>query len=182
MRSRTALLALLFSTSAACLASPQAQTPPDPAVIDAQGYQKLIQDYRGKPLLITFWATWCEPCRYEYPMLNELAKRYAPEGLKVVGISLDDDGEMLLVRRFLAKYQPVFPNYRKRPAKQEEFVGVVNPRWNGAIPASFLYSRDGRQIGQLSGGATREQFEAAIRSLLTSGEISNHAAAHGKNP
>lgn len=182
MRIRTVLFTLLLLFGAAALAAPQAQPPPDPPVIDAPGYQKLIAEYRGKPLLVNFWATWCEPCRDEYPLLNELAKQYAPKGLKVVGISLDDDGEMILVRRFVAKYQPVFPNYRKRPGKQEEFVAVVNPRWNGAIPASFLYARDGRQIGQLSGGATREQFEAAIRSLLASGESSNHAAARGKNP
>src|SRR5260370_31756721 len=78
----------------------------DPALIDQQGYQEILGKYRGKPLLINFWATWCEPCRDEYPMLNELAKKYAPQGLRVVGISLDSDGEMILVRRFLAPNQP----------------------------------------------------------------------------
>lgn len=138
----------------------------DPKIIDQDGYKKLLVRYRGKALLINFWATWCEPCRDEYPVLNELAKRYAPQGLHVVGISLDDDGEMILVRRFLAKHQPVFPNYRKRPGKEEEFINAVNPRWSGAIPASFFYAADGRQIGNFVGEASRETYEAAIRTLL----------------
>jgi len=53
----------------------------DPKIIDAQAYQKLLEQDAGK-CAVNFWATWCEPCRHEYPMLNELAKQYAPQGLK----------------------------------------------------------------------------------------------------
>ena len=91
-------------------------------MIDAQGYQKLLEQYHGKPLLVTFWATWCEPCRDEYPMLNELAKQYAPKGLNVVGVNLDDDGDLILMRRFMARYKPVFPNVRKKKGGESEFV------------------------------------------------------------
>ncbi len=145
----------------------------DPKIIDQEGYKKLLDRYRGKALLINFWATWCEPCRDEYPMLNELAKQYAPQGLHVVGISLDDDGEMILVRRFLAKHRPVFPNYRKRPGKEEEFINAVNPRWSGAIPASFFYAADGRPIGNFVGETKRETYEAAIRALLAASRPAN---------
>ncbi|HYL11122.1 MAG TPA: redoxin domain-containing protein [Candidatus Acidoferrales bacterium] len=141
----------------------------DPVVIDQQGYQEILGKYRGKPLLVNFWATWCEPCREEYPMLNELAKQYAPQGLQVVGVSLDDDGEMILVRRFLARHQPIFPNFRKRPGKEEQFINAIYPKWTGAIPASFFYARDGRLIGQILGESTRDAYEAAIRALLASG-------------
>ncbi len=154
-------------------AAKQARAVRDPKIIDQEGYKKLLDRYRGKALLINFWATWCEPCRDEYPMLNELAKRYAPQGLHVVGISLDDDGEMILVRRFLRKHQPIFPNYRKRPGKEEEFINAVNPRWSGAIPASFFYSADGRQIGNFVGETTRETYEAAIRTLLAASRPAN---------
>src|SRR5205814_8738467 len=85
-------------------------------------YQKLVEKYHGEPLLVTFWATWCEPCRDEYPMLNELAKQYAPQGLKVVGVSMDDDGDLILMRRFLARYKPVFPNYRKKAGGEADFT------------------------------------------------------------
>jgi thiol-disulfide isomerase/thioredoxin len=140
----------------------------DPVVIDQQGFENVLTKYNSKPLLVNFWATWCEPCRDEYPMLNELAKKYAPEGLQVVGISLDDDGEMIMVRRFLARYKPVFPNFRKRPGNEEQFINVVNKEWSGSIPASFFYARGGRQIGQIVGEGKREVYEAAIRSVLGS--------------
>src|SRR2546426_6385364 len=104
----------------------------DPAVIDQQGYQEILGKYRGKPLLVNFWATWCEPCRDEYPMLNELAKKYAPQGLKVVGVSLDDDGDLILMRRFLSRYKPIFPHYRKKTGGEGAFPQLVLPRWAGS--------------------------------------------------
>jgi len=145
----------------------------DPEMIDAAGYQALLAKYKGQPLLITFWATWCEPCRAEYPMLNELAKEYAPQGLKVVGVNLDDDGDIILTRRFIARYKPVFPNFRKSAGGENAFVSAVLPGWNGAIPASFFYARDGRQIGKLLGESNRDTYEAAIRTVLSSGAAGN---------
>jgi thiol-disulfide isomerase/thioredoxin len=154
---------------AVTLALGQAGTPPpkDPALIDAQGYTKLVQQYKGKPLLVTFWATWCEPCRDEYPMLNELAKRYAPQGLKVVGVDLDQDGDLILMRRFLARYKPIFPNYRKKQGGEDAFVQAVLPGWNGSIPASVFYAKDGTQIGNFVGAGSREKYQAAIQMLLS---------------
>jgi thiol-disulfide isomerase/thioredoxin len=140
----------------------------DPEVIDQRGFEQLLAKYRGKPLLVNFWATWCEPCRHEYPMLNELAKKYASEGLQVVGVSLDDEGEMILLRRFLARYKPIFPNFRKQRGKDEEFINAVNNKWTGSIPASFFYASDGRQVGQIVVESTRDVYEAAIRSVLAS--------------
>jgi len=155
--------------AATALAGPQAPkstAPRDPELIDAQGYQKLVEQFRGKPLLVTFWATWCEPCRHEYPMLNELAKQYAPQGLRVVGVNLDDDGDLILMRRFLARYKPIFPNYRKKAGGEEVFRQTALAGWNGALPASVFYARDGRQAGHVLGEGSRETYEAAIRSLL----------------
>ena len=172
MRTRTRLVVLFVVAAAATLAAPQAPKTTasrDPELIDAQGYQKLLEQYRGKPLLVTFWATWCEPCRDEYPMLNELAKQYAPQGLKVVGVSMDDDGDMILMRRFIARYRPIFPNYRKTAGGQETFLQAVLPGWNGALPASFFYAKDGRQVGHVLGEGTRDTYEGAIRSLLAAG-------------
>ena len=84
MRIRAVFIAFVVSAGIA-LAAAQTHAPKDPELIDAQGYQKVLQQYKGKPLLVTFWATWCEPCRDEYPMLNELAKQYAPTRLAGCG-------------------------------------------------------------------------------------------------
>jgi thiol-disulfide isomerase/thioredoxin len=165
MRMRTAFVVVVLMAAAAVMAAPQSKAPGDPQLIDAQGYQKLLSQYRGKPVLMTFWATWCEPCRDEYPMLNELAKQYAPTGLKVVGVNFDQDGDIILMRRFITRYKPIFPNYRKTGG-ESEFQQAVLPEWNGALPASFFYAKDGHQVGHLVGAGTRETYEAAIQSLL----------------
>ncbi len=172
MRIQTGFAILCLLAAATALSAPQASKTAglrDPELLDAQAYRKLLVQYHGKPLLVTFWATWCEPCRDEYPMLNELAKQYAPQGLKVVGVSMDDDGDLILMRRFLARYKPIFPNYRKRAGDEELFRQGVLPAWNGVLPASFWYAKDGRQIGHVFGEGTRDTYEAAIRTLLNSG-------------
>jgi len=147
-------------------AAPKAKPTPDPELVDAQGLRKVVEQYKGKPLLVNFWATWCEPCRDEYPLLNDLAKEYGPQGLKVVGVSFDQDGDLILMRRFLARYKPVFPNYRKKEGGEAQFTQAVLPGWNGALPATVFYAKDGTQIGHVLGAGTRETFEAAIRKLL----------------
>ena len=172
MRLRNGLMLLCFLAGAITLAAPQTPktaAPRDLELIDAQGYQKLVQQYKGKPLLVNFWATWCEPCRDEYPMLNELAKQYAPQGLKVVGVNMDQDGDLILMRRFMARYKPIFPNYRKKPAEAKgAFDMAVLPGWNGSLPISVFYAKDGRQVGNFVGERNREAYEGMIRSLLNS--------------
>src|SRR5258708_8800367 len=166
MRIRIAVAALLVAAVSAIgfsvAGAPQTHAPNDPQIIDVQGYQKLVRQYRGKPLLINFWATWCEPCRDEYPMLNELSKEYAPKGLRVVGVNSDQDGDLILMRRFIPRYKPLFPNYRKKPRKPEEegeFNQAVLPDWRGEHPPAALYDHDHRQ--------TRHLF------------VARHGATHG---
>ena len=162
MKIRTAIAALLLFAAGATLAAPQAKAPGDPKMIDAQGFQKIVQEHRGKALLVNFWATWCEPCRDEYPMLNELAKQYAPKGLQVVGVSMDDDGDLILMRRFLARYKPIFPNYRKTAGAEAAFRESVLPGWTGTMPVSiFMRKTDDKSAiswGK-AGRNTKRQFE-----------------------
>ena len=172
MRIRSCLIFLVLTTAGAALAAPQASkntVSRDPKIIDAQGFQKLLEQNHGKGVLVNFWATWCEPCRDEYPMLNELAKQYSPQGLKVIGISMDDDGDLILMRRFLARYKPVFTNYRKKAGEEAEFRQAVFPSWNGSLPATFFYDKDGNQVGHMFGEGPRESYEATIRTLLAAG-------------
>ena len=166
MKLRIAAAALALA-ALSCAAIPQAKAPSDPKLIDAQGFQKIVAKYHGKPLLINFWATWCEPCRDEYPLLNELAKQYMPQGLMVVGVNYDQDGDLILMRRFIARYKPVFTNYRKKQGGEAEFNQII-PGWKGELPATVFYDRDGKQVGHIVGAGTRETFEPAIRSVLAS--------------
>jgi thiol-disulfide isomerase/thioredoxin len=139
----------------------------DLPMIDLAGYNKILGTYRGKPLLVTFWATWCEPCRDEFPTLVQLAKQYAPKGLAVFGVSLDDNADMNLVRHFLAEFRPGFPNYRQNPQIDvDEFYRGVNPNWQGSMPETIFYGRDGRVAQSFTAEQTRVTFEQAIRAIL----------------
>jgi thiol-disulfide isomerase/thioredoxin len=146
-------------------------TPVDPPLVDLPGYNQVLAQYRGKPLLVTFWATWCEPCRDEFPMVVDLAKQYAPQGLAVFGVSMDDDADIHLVRRFLARNHPAFPNYRQKPGIDvDSFYRGVNPDWSGTMPETVFYGRDGRIAGHFVGEQPRAAFEQGIRVILaTSG-------------
>lgn len=166
MRKRVGIIATILVAASAALAAQQAKPPADPKLIDAPDLQKILQQYRGKSVLLNFWATWCEPCRDEYPMLNELAKQYGPQGLQVVGVSMDDDGDIILMRRFLARYKPVFPNYRKKPGDEVAFRQAVLPGWAGSLPVTIFFSKDGSQAGSFLGEKPREQYEAEIKALL----------------
>src|ERR1700693_3171862 len=68
----------------------KANGPVDPPLIDLAGYRQLLAKYKGKALVVNFWATWCEPCRDEYPMIVELAKEFKPQGVSVIGVDMDD--------------------------------------------------------------------------------------------
>jgi thiol-disulfide isomerase/thioredoxin len=138
----------------------------DPEVIDGARYLELVKERRGKPVMVSLWATWCEPCRDEYPMVVALSRQYEKKGLSVFGVSLDEDAEAGLVRRFLSRAEPGFPNYRKKPGNEEGFINLINPKWSGALPATFFYSRDGRLLTQIVGESKRENFEAAIQQII----------------
>jgi thiol-disulfide isomerase/thioredoxin len=139
----------------------------DPPLIDLAGYNQVLAKYKGKPILVTFWATWCEPCRDEYPMIVELEKQYSSQGLAVFGVDMDDTAEMNLVRRFLARNQPRFPNYRQKPGIDlDAFYHGVNPEWTGSMPETVFYGRDGRIAGHFIGEQPRARFEEAIHLIL----------------
>ena len=166
----TANNAMLFAQSKADPVKKQAAAMVseivDPPIVDVASYQKLIADQRGKYVLVNFWATWCPPCRTEYPELNHVVRTFEKERLVVIGVSQDDDAEINLVRGFIAQHRPIFKNYRAKPGIFTAFTRSVDPKWRGSLPATFLYDREGRKVTALLGPQTREQFEEAVRKMI----------------
>jgi thiol-disulfide isomerase/thioredoxin len=142
-------------------------TKADPPLIDLTGYRQILTKYRGKPLVVNFWATWCEPCRDEYPMIVDLAKQFKAQGVEVVGVDMDDESDMNLVRRFIARMQPPFPNYRQKTGIDlDKFYDGINPQWKGTMPQTIFYGKDGSVVGFFLGSRPRAQFEQAFRATL----------------
>jgi len=143
-------------------------------VIDLNGYKSMVAQYHGRPLVVTFWATWCGPCRDEFPMIAELAKEYGPQGLVVVGVSLDEDSDMPLVRKFLADTHPGFENYRQKPGIDvDSFYQGVNPDWRGTMPQTDFYARDGHLARYFVGQKSRDAFVQAIRLIMITTDAEN---------
>ncbi len=157
--------------------SSQAAKPPAPrelTQIDLAGYNKLLADHKGKPLLVTFWATWCEPCRDEFPIINQIARDYASKGLVVLGVDMDDDSAVNLIQHFLDRNKPIFPSVRKKMGHEDAFVNGVDPQWHDEMPANFFYAADGRLLGFMIGGHTRPDFDKIINGILSAGASPSH--------
>jgi len=158
----------------------QGAAPAALPLIDAAGYEHALAKYKGKPLLVTFWATWCEPCRDEFPMLVDLEKKYGPKGLAVFGVSLDDNADLNVMRHFLQQNQPGFPSYRQKPGIDvDEFYHAVNPDWQGTMPETIFYGRDGKIVTHFVGGQTKATFERAIQTILAKNPRANAAPPAG---
>lgn len=135
--------------------------------LDAKGFAARVASERGRVVLVNFWATWCEPCREEFPDLVRLHGAYAGKGLSVLGISTDLASQRAAVEKFLAVNRPAFPNYRKKSGgDDQDFINVVDPSWGGELPFSLLYDREGRRVRVLSGKQTYADFEREVVKLL----------------
>lgn len=134
-------------------------------LIDGAGFKALLSENKGRVLLINVWATWCVPCREEFPDLVRLADHYRGQPVNLVGISADFPDELASkVRPFLQKMQANFPNYIQNFKKDDQLIALLNDDWRGDLPATFIYDGKGRQLAFLSGKQTFESFQQAIES------------------
>ena len=135
--------------------------------LDARGYAATVAKQKGHVVLVNFWATWCVPCREEYPDLTRLEKAYRGKGLSVLGMSIDSARDLAAVDKFLAKMKPDFPNYRKTSGGDDQvFIESVDKDWGGELPFTVLYARDGKKAKVLSGKQNYADFETAVKALL----------------
>jgi len=139
---------------------------------DADGKDLHLSDYKGKVILLDFWATWCGPCKYEIPAFVELQERYGSQGLQVIGVSVDDTADKLppFVKQFKMNY-PVLVGLGR-----DDLQDAYGPIYG--IPVNVLISRDGRICARHTGlpqgesgsasleQAVKEAFEAEVRALL----------------
>lgn len=108
--------------------------------LDSTPVKKTLSDYRGSVVLINIWATWCAPCRVEIPSIEQLNAAYAPKGLKVVAISVDDPGSEALIRDFVKKYKMDF-DVLHDPGGQE---GKVSRDYQtSGYPETVIIGKDG---------------------------------------
>ncbi len=134
--------------------------------VDESGLHEVLRKNRGGVVVLNFWATWCEPCREELPDLVRLYRTYQERGLHLVFLSMDELDQRDKVQQFLKANQVDFVTYVRTEGDFESLVNSIDPNWIGAIPATFVYDRQGKRVKTLVGGHKFEVFEKAIQPFL----------------
>jgi thiol-disulfide isomerase/thioredoxin len=135
--------------------------------VDEAGYQKLVQSQKGSVLVVDFWATWCKPCRKEMPELVKLTEKLKAKGLRLVTVSNDEPEAEPTAKKFLGEVgAATLPAYIKRASDDDKFASAIDPKWQGALPALFIYDRAGKKVRSFVGESAMADVEAAIQKLL----------------
>lgn len=145
--------------TAACMANPKPANF-DFTVKDVDGNDVSLASYKGKVVLLNFWATWCGPCKAEIPGFVRLQEKYRDRGLVIVGYSVDDTAEK--AKAYAAEYKMNYPILLGEG--REDVQDAYGPIWG--IPASFLISKDGKICRKHMGIAPEAVFEKEVAALL----------------
>ena len=134
-------------------------------LLNLKGEKVDSADFRGKVMLLNFWATWCSPCRQEIPGLNDLYHQYKKEGLAVIGIALDRGGAGE-VQKFVEKFRVEYINVMADEAVVKPFSGIPGIGPIQGIPVTFIIDRKGQICRRFVGLTEKRVFEEAIRQVL----------------
>jgi peroxiredoxin len=148
-----------FFTGKHDTSGPRLVYAPDFTLDDASGVPVTLSQFRGKVVLLNFWATWCVPCRTEVPWFVEFNKTYRERGLAVLGVSLDDDG-WKAVKPYIDKMKV---NYPVMVAS-----GDISSRYGGlsSLPVTLIIDKSGRIAATHVGLWPKSEYEAAINAIL----------------
>jgi thiol-disulfide isomerase/thioredoxin len=151
-----------------------AQTTALPVVreVNLEALKKILQRAPGKdarPLLLNFWATWCEPCRDEFPDLVRIKADYETRNLDLITVSLDDPAEIKTsVPEFLREMGAgAMPAYLLNVIEPQEVVDAIDPQWGGGLPATFLFDPTGKLVFKHTGRFNAEELRKAIDKVTT---------------
>jgi thiol-disulfide isomerase/thioredoxin len=154
-------------------AAQQDKTAPDFALESLDGKTVHLSDFRGKAVLLNFWATWCEPCKIEMPWFVELQEQYGPDGLQIVGVSMDDEGpqEVAKFAKTMGVDYPILVGKESQTDAVASLYGGVQ-----FLPVSIYIDREGKIVDKIFGLKGRSEIEDAIKKALgTSSPASKQA-------
>jgi thiol-disulfide isomerase/thioredoxin len=139
--------------------------------IDTDALKNLLTQQRQRPLLVNFWATFCDPCRDEFPDLVKIDKEYRPQSLEFVTVSLDDMADIKTsVPAFLHSMKATMPAYLLNASDPEPAINVVDPAWRGDLPATYLYNEKGEIVYKHIGRVKPEELRNAIEKVVKKGD------------
>jgi thiol-disulfide isomerase/thioredoxin len=142
---------------------------PDFQLTSLDGKELKLSDFRGRAVIVNFWATWCGPCKIEMPWFVELNKKYAPQGLTILGVAMDDSGQGEIAK-FAKEMGVNYPILIGKEKVGDAYGGVPG------LPTTFYIDRNGKIMDRVVGIVGRSEIEAAIqKALATSPGIATSA-------
>ncbi len=136
-------------------------------LINKTKLEKIIKERNGKFLFLNIWATWCAPCREEFPDIVRLAEEYKEKKIEFIGISIDYPDEIASkIIPFLMTNKVIFKNYVNDFNNDEDLINMLDKKWNGALPATFIYDTKGKKLSFLFGSKSYQEFKIEIEKAL----------------
>lgn len=142
---------------------------PDFTLESLDGKTMKLSDFRGKAVLLNFWATWCGPCKIEMPWFVELQNQYAAQGFQIVGVAMDDASKED-IGKFAKDMGVNYPILIGKESVGDQYGGVP------ALPESFLIGRDGKIVDKIIGLRGKAEIEDAIKKAINTQPASSQAA------
>jgi len=138
------------------------------------GKKVSLSDYKGRAVLVNFWATWCGPCKIEMPWFEEFEKQYAAQGFEILGVADDVDAGKDAIAKVAQKTGVTYP-ILLADGKVEKAYGGID-----VLPMSFYVDRNGVVVEQTAGLGSKDEIEAHIKKALASGATATATAAGGQ--
>lgn len=126
---------------------------------------QVVQESDASVKMVNVWATWCQPCREEFPDLLQLRENYNDQGFDLIFVSADFEGELPQVKQFLADHQVDFTTFMKT-GKDMEFINTLHDEWSGALPATLVFGPEGELQDFWQGKADYAKLESAIKPYI----------------
>ena len=141
-------------------------------LVDLDGKKVSLSDYKGRPVLVNFWATWCGPCKIEMPWFEELRKQYAPQGFEILGLTDDVDVGKETITKVSKKIGVTYPILLTDGKVQNAYGGVDakgQPLGLEYLPMSFYVDKNGVIVEETAGLGSKDEIEAHIKKAIASG-------------
>jgi thiol-disulfide isomerase/thioredoxin len=135
------------------------------SLLDDHNQTVRLSDFKGKVVILDFWATWCPPCRSEIPDFIAMQKQHGSAGLQIIGVTVDQKG-WEVVTPFMQSQGINYPILMSSESVYNDFQNLLPVDERGGIPFTFIFDRKGNVVNKLVGARPRDFFESAIKPLL----------------
>ena len=140
------------------------KTAPAFTLAALDGKKVSLSDFKGKPVVVNFWATWCGPCKVEMPWFEEFSKKYAPDGLEILGMTFDVEAGKPTIEGEIKKLGVTYPVVLTDTKVQTEYLSDSE-----VLPMSFYVDKSGTVSQVTAGLGSKDELEAQVKAVIAAG-------------